>query len=160
MSSDVLHELSGFWRTALCGSEEQKQKYLPSLAKFSTVACWVSKLLLAHSHYTCLVCNYAGFQLLYIILISRLWLNLTMEVMQVLCKQQQPRFELLTSCKLFTFLFFLLFSWIFCCLVFALILGYAGWRWLDTWGPKTLDRKQYFCWFACYICSEYHHWSD
>ncbi|XP_068340221.1 acyl-coenzyme A oxidase 4, peroxisomal-like [Pyrus communis] len=27
-------------RIALCGSEAQKQKYLPSLAKFKTVACW------------------------------------------------------------------------------------------------------------------------
>lgn len=26
---------------ALCGSEDQKQKYLPSLAQFKTVACWV-----------------------------------------------------------------------------------------------------------------------
>ncbi|KAI4331583.1 hypothetical protein MLD38_029760 [Melastoma candidum] len=26
--------------TALCGSEEQNHSYLPSLAKFDTVACW------------------------------------------------------------------------------------------------------------------------
>ena len=33
------------WRTALCGSEAQKQKYLPSLAQFKTVGCWVSHII-------------------------------------------------------------------------------------------------------------------
>ncbi|RXH81834.1 hypothetical protein DVH24_036175 [Malus domestica] len=32
--------ISGLSRIALCGSEAQKQKYLPSLAEFKTVACW------------------------------------------------------------------------------------------------------------------------
>ena len=33
-------------KLALCGSEDQKWKYLPSLAELSTVACWVSDLIL------------------------------------------------------------------------------------------------------------------
>jgi len=33
-------------RIALCGSEAQKEKYLPSLAQLNTVACWVSTWIL------------------------------------------------------------------------------------------------------------------
>ncbi|KAG6744256.1 hypothetical protein POTOM_052971 [Populus tomentosa] len=36
----LVHSSLAMLTIALCGSEEQKQKYLPSLAKFSTVACW------------------------------------------------------------------------------------------------------------------------
>lgn len=43
MTSYNFSELS---RIALCGSEEQKQKYLPSLAQLNTIACWVSSWLL------------------------------------------------------------------------------------------------------------------
>lgn len=33
-------------RIALCGSEAQKQKHLPSLAQLTSVACWVSTWIL------------------------------------------------------------------------------------------------------------------
>ncbi|KAM1307583.1 hypothetical protein ACFX2H_009818 [Malus domestica] len=33
---------------ALCGSEAQKQKYLPSLSEFKTVACWILKSVYLH----------------------------------------------------------------------------------------------------------------
>ncbi|KAF8042055.1 hypothetical protein BT93_A0603 [Corymbia citriodora subsp. variegata] len=36
----LVHSSLAMLNIALCGSEEQKQKYLPSLAKFDTVACW------------------------------------------------------------------------------------------------------------------------
>ncbi|KAK6943141.1 Acyl-CoA oxidase/dehydrogenase, middle domain, partial [Dillenia turbinata] len=35
-----VHSSLAMLTIALCGSEAQKQKYLPSLAKFKTVACW------------------------------------------------------------------------------------------------------------------------
>ncbi|KAL5550471.1 hypothetical protein UlMin_000647 [Ulmus minor] len=36
----LVHSSLGMLTIALCGSEEQKQKYLPSLAQVKTVACW------------------------------------------------------------------------------------------------------------------------
>ncbi|XP_011019095.1 PREDICTED: acyl-coenzyme A oxidase 4, peroxisomal-like isoform X2 [Populus euphratica] len=36
----LVHSSLAMLTIALCGSEEQKLKYLPSLAQFSTVACW------------------------------------------------------------------------------------------------------------------------
>ncbi|GAB4843063.1 Acyl-coenzyme A oxidase 4, peroxisomal [Ancistrocladus abbreviatus] len=36
----LVHSSLAMLTIALCGSEEQKQKYLPSLAQVSTVACW------------------------------------------------------------------------------------------------------------------------
>ncbi|XP_038906221.1 acyl-coenzyme A oxidase 4, peroxisomal [Benincasa hispida] len=36
----LVHSSLAMLTIALCGSEEQKQKYLPSLAKLDTVACW------------------------------------------------------------------------------------------------------------------------
>ncbi|XP_072982812.1 acyl-coenzyme A oxidase 4, peroxisomal isoform X3 [Typha latifolia] len=36
----LVHSSLAMLTIALCGSEEQKQKYLPSLAQFHTVACW------------------------------------------------------------------------------------------------------------------------
>ncbi|KAI3409058.1 uncharacterized protein J3R85_019809 [Psidium guajava] len=36
----LVHSSLAMLTIALCGSEEQKQKYLPSLAKFDTVGCW------------------------------------------------------------------------------------------------------------------------
>lgn len=36
----LVHSSLGMLTIALCGSEEQKQKYLPSLAELDTVACW------------------------------------------------------------------------------------------------------------------------
>ncbi|KAK9668477.1 hypothetical protein RND81_13G063400 [Saponaria officinalis] len=36
----LVHSSLAMLTIALCGSEEQKQKYLPSLAQFKTVACW------------------------------------------------------------------------------------------------------------------------
>ncbi|KAJ8753771.1 hypothetical protein K2173_000025 [Erythroxylum novogranatense] len=36
----LVHSSLAMLTIALCGSEAQKQKYLPSLAKLSTVACW------------------------------------------------------------------------------------------------------------------------
>ncbi|KAG9453475.1 hypothetical protein H6P81_006379 [Aristolochia fimbriata] len=36
----LVHSSLAMLTIALCGSEEQKQKYLPSLANFDTVACW------------------------------------------------------------------------------------------------------------------------
>ncbi|GJN05727.1 hypothetical protein PR202_ga23387 [Eleusine coracana subsp. coracana] len=36
----ALFSCNGHNRTALCGSEAQRQKYLPSLAQFTTVGCW------------------------------------------------------------------------------------------------------------------------
>ncbi|KAL2902063.1 Acyl-coenzyme A oxidase 4 peroxisomal [Bienertia sinuspersici] len=36
----LVHSSLGMLTIALCGSEEQKQKYLPSLAQLNTVACW------------------------------------------------------------------------------------------------------------------------
>ncbi|TYH03152.1 hypothetical protein ES288_A09G198200v1 [Gossypium darwinii] len=37
----LVHSSLAMLTIALCGSEEQKQKYLPSLAQLKTVACWV-----------------------------------------------------------------------------------------------------------------------
>ncbi|XP_056689308.1 acyl-coenzyme A oxidase 4, peroxisomal isoform X2 [Spinacia oleracea] len=36
----LVHSSLAMLTIALCGSEDQKQKYLPSLAQFKTVACW------------------------------------------------------------------------------------------------------------------------
>lgn len=36
----LVHSSLAMLTIALCGSEDQKQKYLPSLAKLNTVACW------------------------------------------------------------------------------------------------------------------------
>ncbi|CAN6715552.1 unnamed protein product [Malus baccata var. baccata] len=36
----LVHSSAAMLTIALCGSEAQKQKYLPSLAEFKTVACW------------------------------------------------------------------------------------------------------------------------
>ncbi|XP_074264502.1 acyl-coenzyme A oxidase 4, peroxisomal-like [Silene latifolia] len=36
----LVHSSLAMLTIALCGSEEQKQKYLPSLAEFKTVGCW------------------------------------------------------------------------------------------------------------------------
>ncbi|CAN8254721.1 unnamed protein product [Cochlearia groenlandica] len=36
----LVHSSLGMLTIALCGSEAQKEKYLPSLAKLNTVACW------------------------------------------------------------------------------------------------------------------------
>ncbi|GLT89412.1 hypothetical protein SLE2022_073930 [Rubroshorea leprosula] len=36
----LVHSSLAMLTIALCGSEEQKQKYLPSLAQFKTIACW------------------------------------------------------------------------------------------------------------------------
>ncbi|KAM1749059.1 hypothetical protein ACFX15_009541 [Malus domestica] len=36
----LVHSSLAMLTIALCGSEAQKQKYLPSLAEFKTVACW------------------------------------------------------------------------------------------------------------------------
>ncbi|EPS73556.1 hypothetical protein M569_01198, partial [Genlisea aurea] len=36
----LVHSSLGMMTIALCGSEEQKHKYLPSLAELKTVACW------------------------------------------------------------------------------------------------------------------------
>ncbi|RXH81857.1 hypothetical protein DVH24_036198 [Malus domestica] len=36
----LVHSSLAMLTSALCGSEAQKQKYLPSLAEFKTVACW------------------------------------------------------------------------------------------------------------------------
>ncbi|XP_021906266.1 acyl-coenzyme A oxidase 4, peroxisomal isoform X2 [Carica papaya] len=36
----LVHSSLAMLTIALCGSESQKQKYLPSLARFNTVACW------------------------------------------------------------------------------------------------------------------------
>lgn len=44
----TLYNLCGWPRIALCGSEAQKQKYLPSLAQLNTIACWVSSSLFGH----------------------------------------------------------------------------------------------------------------
>ncbi|ONK67918.1 uncharacterized protein A4U43_C05F5150 [Asparagus officinalis] len=38
----LVHSSLAMLTIALCGSEEQKQKYLPSLAELHTVACWVA----------------------------------------------------------------------------------------------------------------------
>ncbi|XP_020703444.2 acyl-coenzyme A oxidase 4, peroxisomal-like, partial [Dendrobium catenatum] len=36
----LVHSSLAMLTIGLCGSEAQKQKYLPSLARFSAVACW------------------------------------------------------------------------------------------------------------------------
>ena len=38
----MVHTCLGMLTIALCGSEAQKQKYLPALAALDSVACWVS----------------------------------------------------------------------------------------------------------------------
>jgi acyl-CoA oxidase len=43
---------------ALCGSEAQKQKYLPSLAQFKTVGCWVSYIVQFIFNHLLLYCQH------------------------------------------------------------------------------------------------------
>jgi len=73
------------WRTALCGSEAQKQKYLPSLAQLTTVGCWVSYSILRHKN--------VEWQSLFLkrSLFCRHWQSQIMEVMQALWELQRPR---------------------------------------------------------------------
>lgn len=110
---------SGLSRTALCGSEAQKQKYLPSLAELSTVACWVRCSVTGVAFTICIyifLCLCQGTQI-FLSVWYRLWLSPTMEVMQVPWKQQQQRSRLSTfpSASLF------LLMAVYCSFIFVTI---------------------------------------
>ena len=47
-----------FLSVALCGSEAQKQKYLPSLSQFKTVGCWVSYIVQFIFNHLLLYCQH------------------------------------------------------------------------------------------------------
>jgi hypothetical protein len=155
MSSDLLH---GLWRTALCGSEEQKLKYLHSLAQFSAVACWVSGFFW-HSATTCVwyvfMLDSSYFMVFWSLGFDRAWL-------WKWCKWSENNSNKgLTSWPLLCYFYVAILHAVLLnfllCLAFALILGFSGGRRLDTRGQKTLDRKQYLCRFACCIRSQYHY---
>ena len=54
----MLQFFFSFLSVALCGSEAQKQKYLPSLSQFKTVGCWVSYIVQFIFNHLLLYCQH------------------------------------------------------------------------------------------------------
>lgn len=126
----ILVNIVVFLVIALCGSEDQKQKYLPSLSQLNTVACWVRFPSSAIHFFGCLLESlWTVFLILFVW--HRHWLSLTMEVMQVVYKQLLQRFYLPFFSVQFPF-FFQVEYFIWPCL--------GCWR-LDIGRSEALDRE-------------------